>query len=290
MYSWMDHAVVHNLVDHPSPEVRHVLLCERYRRISRQILRVFEREHPAIGAVHLPRDVLDIFHGETGSVVGLLLLVHALVLEVFDQHLEDVVLVTAHGVVEVDALLPEINHGQAPMNVQVHGNEYNVEGKDVNLPRPPPDCGVTGSLQLGIEEGVGRVDIGPVVVRLRSLHDHLEVEIDDLVVEPVEAPQGVQVLAGDRDVVGVDERLVARRRQVRVDLPLHVLRELGQFSFLLLWLGLRDGDLGQLQVVSHPILHRLGQSFLSFPTVVEANLFLLDEHVRILFTGVILLP
>ena len=78
--------------------------------------------------------------------------------------------------------------GQNPTKplTQVDGDYQEVEGEDVNLPRPPLDRGLSGRDDFGVEEGVEGVHVGPVVVGLGTLADQVHVEVDDLIVQPVQ--------------------------------------------------------------------------------------------------------
>ena len=58
-----------------------------------------------------------------------------------------------------------------------------------------------------IEERVCGVDLGPIVVILAAVDNHLHVKVDHLVVQPVQATQCLQVLPRDGDAVGVDQDL-----------------------------------------------------------------------------------
>ena len=62
------------------------------------------------------------------------------------------------------------------------GDDEEVVWEDVDLAGPPADGGLTGRDDLGVEEGVEGVGVGPIVVRLRALADQIHVEVDDLIV------------------------------------------------------------------------------------------------------------
>ena len=59
----------------------------------------------------------------------------------------------------------------------------------------PLNAGLARGDNLRVEERVERVDVWPVVVFFAPLADQLEVEVDDLVVEPVQTVEGADVLA-----------------------------------------------------------------------------------------------
>ena len=81
---------------------------------------------------------------------------------------------------------------------KVDGHQHQGVGEQVHLLGPPLDAAVAGVHQAGVEEGGEAVD-RPIclLVCLRPGHDHLHVEVDDLVAQPVEASKGQDVLDCD---------------------------------------------------------------------------------------------
>ena len=100
---------VNDFIDHALPEVRHVFLSEVDFRVSRDVLRIFASEHPAIGSVALLRKTFQVLTSPSADIELLFLLVLKFILEVSQKTRQAMIVVASHRVVVVDGLLAEVN-------------------------------------------------------------------------------------------------------------------------------------------------------------------------------------
>jgi len=163
-----------------------------------QILGILAGEHAAVRSVHLLRQVLIMQEIPVGQVhLDAALLVPVLLAQITAQRPQTLAIIAVHRVVVAHLAATEVDHSQGPVKAQVDRHQDQVEREDVGLACPAPQGRVAVLEQLRVEECGEGVDLGQVAVGLGALADEAHVEVDDLVVEPVEAVQGLDVLAAD---------------------------------------------------------------------------------------------
>ena len=111
------------------------------------------------------------------------------------------------------------------------------------------------------------LDLWPIVVGFTPGANHLQIKVDDLIVEPIEALEGVHLIPGDGDVISLDDdSAIIGLRSVLDDLD-HVLGQLRQFGLDLVLITFIDGHIGDGQTLANPV----------FQSLVDLGLALLSE-------------
>ena len=141
-------------------------------------------------------------------------------------------IVSSHAVIVDNWLWIHVNCRQAPMHPKMDRNKHQWITKQINFFGPSFDSIVTSIHQSRIEKCWERINWSEVLlIVLRSGHDHLHVEVDHLVVEPVQARERVNIFGGNLDFVSINKHLnrkVIRRMDnlIQSGLPLPHFSEL----------------------------------------------------------------
>ena len=97
------------------------------------------------------------------------------------------------------------------MKPEMQWHKYEIVRKHVDLTSPPLQRRVAVLDKFGIEECGERVHFGESGRLLASLTNQAHVEVDDLVVQPVEALERVYVPACDRNAERTHKHFIWRR-------------------------------------------------------------------------------